>query len=114
MHPGVCQFISESIYEGRLKSDANCAKQKIDLPLKGSPFVTKESGIVFTAVDHDGNVQQSEEEVARIKAIYEEMLGRLYTSKDSSVRPLDLPDFLFIAPYTPKSAFFWPLILRQS
>ena len=35
-----------------------------------------ESGIVFSGVEHDGDIQQSDEEVERVKAIYDEMLGR--------------------------------------
>ena len=99
MHPDVCRFISESIYEGRLDSDAACARQKIALSPGINAFVTKESGIIFSGIEHDGNVQQSDEEVERIKAIHAEMLGRLYTAKDGSIRALGLNDFLFIAPY---------------
>jgi superfamily I DNA and/or RNA helicase len=99
MHPDVCRFISESIYEGRLGSDADCARQKIALSPGSNTFVKKESGILFSGVQHDANVQQSDEEVERVKAIYDEMRGRLYTAKDLSVRPLGLNDFLFIAPY---------------
>ena len=35
MHPNVCRFISESIYEGRLGSIPECANQKIDVPANG-------------------------------------------------------------------------------
>lgn len=41
------------------------------------PFiVAKESGVLFFGVEHDGNIQQSDEEVEQVKAIYEQMLGR--------------------------------------
>ena len=99
MHPDVCRFISESIYEGRLDSDAACTRQKIALSPGINAFVTKESGIIFSGIQHDANVQQSDEEVERVKAIYDEMRECLYTAKDLSVRPLGLNDFLFIAPY---------------
>jgi superfamily I DNA and/or RNA helicase len=99
MHPNVCRFISESIYESRLGSIPECAKQKIALPGSGAVFITKESGIVFCGIEHDGNIQQSDEEVVRVKAIYDEMLGRAYTSKDGTTKALALDDFLFIAPY---------------
>ena len=99
MHPDVCPFISESIYEGRLDSDAACTRQKIALSPGINAFVTKESGILFSGIQHDANVQKSDEEVERVTAIYDEMRGRLYTAKDLSVRPLGLNDFLFIAPY---------------
>ena len=32
MHPDVCRFISEAIYEGRLESFADCARQDIVAP----------------------------------------------------------------------------------
>jgi len=98
MHPSVCTFISDSIYEGRLTSFADCAQQCIKLPA-ASNLVGQEHGILFSAVEHDGNIQQSEEEVERVKAIYEELLGRPYTDLEGKVKNLELEDFLFIAPY---------------
>lgn len=99
MHPSVCRFISESIYEKRLVSHPDCARQKIAVPSGASGLITSESGIVFSGVEHDGNIQQSDEEVERVKAIFDELCGRLYTAKDGTTRPLALDDFLFIAPY---------------
>jgi predicted RecB family nuclease len=99
MHPDVCRFISESIYESRLGSILECAKQKIAVPKSRAVLVTRESGIVFAGVEHDGNIQQSDEEVQQVIAIYQEMLGRPYTAKDGTTKPLALEDFLFIAPY---------------
>lgn len=99
MHPSVCRFISESIYEKRLVSHPDCARQKIAVPSGANGLITRESGIVFSGVEHDGNIQQSEEEIKRVKAIFDELSGRLYTAKDGVARPLALNDFLFIAPY---------------
>ena len=99
MHPLVCQFISESIYEGSLQSHPDCARQKIVGPGRDNAFIDQEAGIVFSPVIHDGNVQQSDEEVQRVKSIFQELLGRLYTDKANVTRPLELDDFLFIAPY---------------
>jgi len=67
MHPSVCRFISESIYEGRLGSHLNCAQQKITVPPGAKGLVICEAGIVFSGVEHDGDIQQSDEEVERIK-----------------------------------------------
>jgi len=99
MHPEVCRFISESIYEGRLHSHPDCAKQRIALPQEGGEFVKLEAGIIFSGVEHDGNIQQSSEEVERVQTIYRELSGRLYTDKEGKEGPLSLQDFLFIAPY---------------
>ncbi|MGH7653541.1 MAG: C-terminal helicase domain-containing protein, partial [Gemmatimonadaceae bacterium] len=38
-------------------------------------------------------------EVERVKAIYAELVGRMYTPDKGSPRPLVLNDFLFVAPY---------------
>ena len=99
MHPSVCRFISEIVYERRLGSHADCINQKIAVPTKSTGLITEESGVVFVGVEHDGNIQQSDEEVARIKTIYEELLARPYTASDGTTKPLALEDFLFIAPY---------------
>jgi uncharacterized protein len=91
--------ISESIYEGRLGSHDDCAIQQIGVPTGSNGLITKNAGIVFSSIEHDGNVQQSDEEVERVRVIYHEMLGRPYTANDGKTRPLTLADFLFIAPY---------------
>jgi uncharacterized protein len=104
MHPAVCSFISDSIYERRLGSLPECAFQKIALPNNGGRLVQRESGIVFSEVEHDGNVQRSDEEVERVSAIFRELLGRSYTDKSQETRSLVLSDFLFIAPYNAQVA----------
>jgi predicted RecB family nuclease len=99
MHPSVCRFISESIYQGRLNAFADCARQKIAVPANANGLITVESGIVFSGIEHDGDIQQSDEEVQRVCAIFKELFGRQYTDKDNKTQPLALNDFLFIAPY---------------
>ena len=99
MHPSVCQFISDSMYESRLRSHPDCARQRIVVSSGANDLITSESGIVFSAVEHDGNIQQSDEEVERVKAIYGELCGRAYTNKEGVTKQLALEDFLFIAPY---------------
>lgn len=99
MHPSVCRFISESIYEARLKSHPDCENQKIEVPQEINGIIRKENGVVFVGVEHDGDIQQSDDEVEKVKAIYKEMLGRQYTAAEGTTRKLSLDDFLFIAPY---------------
>jgi len=54
---------------------------------------------VFKGIEHDGDIQQSDEEVQQVLSIYNEMLGRPFTDKAGNTKPLELNDFLFIAPY---------------
>jgi uncharacterized protein len=80
-------------------SHADCSRQRIELTSGKANFITRENGLVFGPIEHDGDIQQSDEEVARVKAIYNELLKRPYTDKEGTRRPLALEDFLFIAPY---------------
>jgi len=91
MHPSICALISDSVYDGRLAAHASCEQQRI-APPQGAQLVLKENGVLFSSVTHDGNVQQSDEEVERVVGLYHELLGREYTA-------LVLADFLFVAPY---------------
>lgn len=99
MHPDVCEFISDSVYEGRLESFADCGRQRIAIANSPNSLIDKEHGIVFSPVEHDGNTQSSDEEAERVLAIYNELCGREYTDRDGKTHTLGLDDFLFIAPY---------------
>ncbi len=98
MHPAICDFISESIYEGRLSAHPSCARLGVDIA-PGAIQITKPNGIAFISVEHNGNTQRSDEEAERVRAIYNELFGRPFTDRDGVVRPLGLEDFLFVAPY---------------
>ena len=98
MHPDVCGFISETVYEGRLRSIEETARQRILIdPVRG--LVQREAGVVFVGVEHDGNLQASDEEIDLVMRVFQELLGRNYRSKDGSERSLKLEDFLFVSPY---------------
>jgi superfamily I DNA and/or RNA helicase len=99
MHPEICRFISESVYEGRLQSHPDCARQTISIRPDRNSLISKGAGIVFSGVEHDGNIMRSDEEVDRAVAVAKELLGKPYTDKQGETRPLAWDDFLFIAPY---------------
>jgi predicted RecB family nuclease len=98
MHPDVCSFISETVYEGRLHSIPETARQRIAID-SADGLVRKEAGVVFLGVEHEGNLQASDEEIDVIVRVFQELHGRAYRGKDGSERPLQLDDFLFVSPY---------------
>ncbi len=57
MHPDVCRFISQAMYEGRLESAPECAAQRIDAP---GPLTG--TGVRYVPVTHEGNTRSSVEE----------------------------------------------------
>jgi uncharacterized protein len=89
MHPGVCRFISEVIYEGRLEGLPDLARQATDFG----------TGLRFLAVDHLGNVAASAAEAERIAREIRLMRAGSWTNRAGMRLPLDDSDFMVVAPY---------------
>lgn len=97
MHPAVCQPLSEVVYEGRLKADSLNINQTIQIP--NPELVSMSNGIMPIKVQHEGNTQSSEEEVAIIKRLIAELKTGLYTDKTSKKHRISDADILVVAPY---------------
>ena len=93
MHPDVCRFISDQVYEGRLASHPDTARQCVT----GTQF--PEAGAFWVPVSHEGNAQIASEEVAAIRAATSELLRGTWTEKDGSTRPMRQSDIIVVAPY---------------
>ncbi len=99
MHPDICRFISEAVYENRLTSHPDNSRQAVLCGDQRTARVTKQSGVVFVPVMHESNTQCSDEEVEAIHEIVQQLLGRCVVEKDDSRRDLTLNDILIVAPY---------------
>jgi len=100
LHPGICDFISGAIYEGRLRSESMTAKRVIRHGKNPARCVPVEAGLLFVPVEHEGNSQGSDEEVAVIRDLVGELLGREKTDETGKGKgPVALEDILFVAPY---------------
>jgi uncharacterized protein len=100
LHPGICDFISEYFYEGRLQPHPDNQNRSIDSPQGEQFLIGKKAGIAFLPVEHSGNSRYSDEEVIVAKRAFEELIGRASTDRvGKSDSPLAIEDFLFIAPY---------------
>lgn len=93
MHPSVCRFISGQIYEGRLASHPDTARQCVS----GTSF--PEAGAFWVPVPHDGNAQIAAEEVAAIRDSIRELLKGTWTGKDGASRQMRDADIIVVAPY---------------
>ena len=93
MHPKICDFISEQVYDGRLISDPSTHHEAIisqTFPPNGAYWVD---------VEHDGNSQSSLEEAEAISKIYKELVGSNYSSRMAKSVPLSNRDIIIVAPY---------------
>jgi uncharacterized protein len=103
MHPSVCDFISETVYEGRLKAHSTTCDRVLSLPEGNSGsgrLVDRASGILFSPVEHEGNSQASPEEVDRILAItYELLPSKFVPGEGEPPRSITMDDILYVAPY---------------
>ncbi|WP_237068370.1 TM0106 family RecB-like putative nuclease [Microbulbifer guangxiensis] len=99
MHPAVNEVVSEAFYGGRLQADPDNARQVIEVPSDYGGLLDCEAGVVYLPVEHEGNTQASDEEVAAITINARELVGRTYYDKEGSIRELALADILFVAPY---------------
>jgi uncharacterized protein len=100
MHPELCEFVSDAIYESRLGSHPNTASQRIQLQETGVALIAKPAGIQFIPAFHEGNSQGSVEEVDLIARLYDELLGSGYTDFDGNYHDhLLVDDILVVAPF---------------
>jgi uncharacterized protein len=84
LHPHLCAFISGAVYEGRLQPAPHTQHRIVRVP-PTARSVTREAGILFVPVPHEGNTQGSEEEVAVIRALVDELVGREVTNEQGQV-----------------------------
>nr|MBA3318080.1 nuclease [Gemmatimonadales bacterium] len=98
MHPDVCRFVSDAVYEGRLGTIPETARHRVLLGADTS-LVPAESGIAWVPVEHDGCAQSSDEECEKIVAIVEELLRRRVVDRHGVERPMTVADILVVAPF---------------
>jgi len=73
MHPEVCRFISEAVYEGRLHSYPTCAARRLVLGAGADPAL-KAAGLSWVPLVHQECRQKSEEEGGRVLELFNSLL----------------------------------------
>lgn len=100
MHPDLCDFVSDSIYESRLSSHPNTGRQTIQLKETGLSLISKAAGIQFVPAFHEGNSQASSEEVDLVGRLFDELLESGYTDFEGNFHErLSVEDILVVAPF---------------
>jgi predicted RecB family nuclease len=98
MHEDVCRFISEVVYDGRLRPEPGNQNRRILLGAGAHPALAA-TGIRFVPVEHKGCSQKSEEEGRILKDIFESLLSQHYSDREGNERPFGLENILVVTPY---------------
>jgi uncharacterized protein len=98
MHPEVCRFISDAVYDGRLQSEPNNVQRKLVLAADAHPIL-RPAGIVHASIEHQGCSQRSEPEAELVRNLYASALQQQYTDKHCREHPLTAANILVVAPY---------------
>jgi predicted RecB family nuclease len=95
LHPDIRGFVSELMYDGRLRSAPGRERQRVEA--SGELTAT---GLRWLPVEHEGHSQSSPEEAERIATAIEPLLsGATYTDADGAEHPLKPEDILVLTPY---------------
>ncbi len=98
MHPDLCAFISDAVYEGKLHSEAGCARQRLVLAKDAHPAL-KPTGLSFLPVSHIGCRQKSEDEALIVRDLLSSLVKQRVISRKGDERAMTLEDVLVVAPY---------------
>ena len=89
MHPDICKFISEQIYEGRLTSYPDCARQSTEFG----------TGLRWLQATHVDCSTESEEEAKIVADQIGRLIGTTWVDMDGVEALLTTNDFMVVAPY---------------
>ncbi|MGH2508585.1 MAG: DEAD/DEAH box helicase, partial [Ktedonobacteraceae bacterium] len=98
MRPEICSFISKAIYDGRLGHELVTETRSIHFT-KPSKYLYRSTGLVYVAVDHEGNAYESEEEVRAVEQIVRELIGQTLEQPGHPSRLISKDDILVVAPF---------------
>lgn len=98
MHPAVCGFISDAVYDGRLHSAPGVERRHLRLRSDAHPGLAA-VGIRYLPVDHSGRSQSSAEEATVVGDLYTSLLLQEFVDADGIVHPIGAADILVVSPY---------------
>ena len=98
MHPKVCSFISDAVYDSRLQPEPRNEKRQLVLN-KDADSSLISAGIKFIPISHQGCTQHSVQEVQIIKSIYLNLLTQSYTDESGTSKAITAENILIVSPY---------------
>lgn len=108
LHPQICRFISEAIYDGRLQAHPDNIKRSLKFAEPIDGLATQ--GIHFVPVHHSGCSQKSEEEGAVVKKLFQKLRQADFIDKDGTTRKVGINDILVVSPYNVQVNYLQPIL----
>lgn len=97
MHPDVCQFISDAIYDGRLTPHTSTSNQRIEIDEPAPPLTP--TGVRYVALDHEGCTQSSLEEAEAARDLIALLRQLRWTDESGESHPITQEDILVVTPF---------------
>lgn len=98
MHPRIQSFISEVVYDNRLKAHPDCVQQTLILDKEVEDLFAP-NGIQMFAMDHEGCGQVSETEVERAVTLVDKLIGQRFVDRKGQTGTIGLENILVVAPF---------------
>jgi len=98
MHPDICRFISDAVYDGRLEPEATNVRRQLVLAADAHRLL-RPSGIVHEPIEHSGCSQRSEQEAVLVREVLASALRQHYTDRRGVRHAMTLDNILVVAPY---------------
>jgi len=98
MHPDVCGFISDAVYEGRLQAEASTSAQRLILA-DGLHPALRPTGVTTIDLDHEGCTQSSEEEASMIAELLAQVTAQRWVDQTGRERQITLDDVVIVSPF---------------
>jgi predicted RecB family nuclease len=99
MHPDLCAFISEAVYERRLYSSPGTELQQVLADAAADPDAIAAAGLRFVFVESLGCTQRSRPEAERLAQTYHALLGQRWRDRFGEVKQIGVDDLLVVSPY---------------
>lgn len=97
LHPVLCQFISDAVYDGRLEAHPSTEKRHLKLR-PGASAALRPAGLSFVPIVHEGCTQSSRAEAEAVARLVAELQTNMLVREGVESR-ITLKDILVVAPY---------------
>lgn len=98
MHENVCRFISQAVYDDRLRPHPDNNGQCLLLDNAAHPDLCP-TGVRFLELEHEGRSQRCPEEAAAIRGLFENLLTQRYRDRNGAEYQMGIDNILVISPY---------------